>query len=104
MLLLDASALVVVSLARGASTSTQAARNTTAALSVAARGIEASIATTCQSGNANGHDALPSGTVTWTERTHGRWREREVQASLLSSALTGARTTTLTWRAARLCP
>ena len=104
MLLLDASALVAVALARGASASTQAAHGTSAAWSLAVQGVEAAATEPCRPEDANGLDALPQVVVSWNERTHGRWREREVQAALTGSALAGAHTTRLAWRAARSCP
>ncbi len=104
MLLLDASAMVVVALARGVSMSTLSARGTSAAWSLGVQGVETDIAAPCPSGDAAGHDALPLVEVSWSERSRGRWRERDVQAALTTSALNGASTTHLVWRAARLCP
>ena len=104
MLLLNASGLVVVALARGASASTRSAHDTSAAWSLAVQGVEAAVAAPCPVGNSNGADALPLVEVSWSERTLGRWREREVHAALTGSPLGGARITRLTWRAARFCP
>ena len=104
MLLLDASSLVVVSLARGAASSTQSAQGTSAAWSVGVRGVESSLSLPCHADAVAGSDALPLGSVSWNEGAHGAWRSRVVQAELTGSALTGLRSTLPVWQAARLCP
>ncbi|MEQ1691055.1 MAG: hypothetical protein ABMA00_07220 [Gemmatimonas sp.] len=104
LMLLNTSALVVVSLTRSAARSTQSAQLTSVAWGLATEGIEAAVASPCATGASNGTDVHPRLLATWTEQPQFGWRERNVDVALTLSPLTAVTPMHLSLRAARSCP
>jgi kynureninase len=94
MLLLNATALVAMSLARGAGASLERARLVTAGWAMATRTLDAPVAlvgdSLCTTPNASGADGFGSVTGRWTERLNGAWRERDLSVTLTPSPWLGA--------------
>ena len=102
MLLLNATALVVVALARGASASVQAAHGTAAAWSLAAQGIEAAVASPCRAGDASGVDVLLGSR--WPGASAHRDAGASVRRTRSSPGRPSAAHTSREWRGAPRCP
>ena len=104
MLLLNLSALIVVTFARSASRSTQAAQLTTTSWALTTNGVENAVASPCGSGDLVGIDRRQQIVVEWAEQERSGWRERDLQVAAQSSALVGAAPIRLAVRAAWSCP
>lgn len=106
MLLLNATALVATSLARGAGASAQRARLVTAGWAMASRTFEVPLSlvgdSLCASASTSGVDGIASVTGAWTERLAGTWRDRELSVTLTPSPWLGTRSH-LSMQAARSC-
>ncbi len=108
MVLLNATALVVVSLARAVAAGRERATLTAHAWALTVRDIEAAAATAsgsaCALGTTAGGNALPQLTTAWTERTNGAIREHDATVLLTTSPLGGGSTAQLVTSAAWGCP
>ncbi len=106
MLLLNATALVAISLARGAGASAERARLVTSGWAMASRTFEVPLSmvsdSLCASAGAAGVDGTGPVTGAWIERLTGRWRDRELSVTLTPSPWLGT-PSRLSMQAARSC-
>lgn len=106
MLLLNATALVATSLARGAGASAERARLVTAGWAMASRTFEVPLSmvgdSLCASPSATGIDGVGHVAGTWAERLTGAWRDRALSVTLTPSPWLGA-PSRLSMHAARSC-
>ena len=108
MVLLNAMALVVVSLTRAVAAGRERITLTTQAWALTVRDIERATAMAsgapCAPGATFGGDAYPQLTSAWTERTVGSTREHDATVRVVSSPLSGTTTARLVVGAAWSCP
>ena len=108
MLLLNATALVVVSLTRAVVAGQERTALTVRAWALAVRDIESATALapslSCLPAASSGGDAQPRFVSTWTERTVGALREHEAVVFLTRTPLAGGTTSQLAASAAWSCP
>jgi hypothetical protein len=104
MLLLNASALVVVRLAQGALRSLQATQLTTASWALAAETIESAAASRCTPGAVAGSTATPRVTSSWIDHVHTGWHDRSVHVAMVFSPLAGTSPAPLAVQAGWSCP
>ena len=104
MLLLNASALVVVSLARGALRSQQSAQLTTTSWALALQSVETAAASRCAVGVGVGNASLPRVIAGWTDHAQIGWRDRDVRVAMTFSPMAGVSPLPLALRAGWSCP
>jgi len=90
MLLVNATALATISLARSASSSVRRARLTSSAWALATRRLESSRVDDCPAGAIAGIEASPPMFGTWSDHLHAGWRERSLQVSASPSPWSGS--------------
>ena len=101
MLLLDATAILAVSLARSLARDEQAAQLRSIAWSIATRSDEQAIACVNSPPTIARRTQL---TLEWRVSVEPRWEAREAVATLRFSPLAGGGVNVLRWRSAAACP
>ncbi len=103
MLLVNATALATMSLARGASSSVQRARLTSSAWALATRHLESSRVDDCPAGAVAGIEVSPPMFGAWSDQPNAGWRERSLQVSASPSPWSGS-SMRISMSAAWSCP